>query len=130
MKKDFDQWNNKKKQIEGLNKQFLFKTGDIWWCSVGLNVGTESCGKGKEYRRPVLVFKKLSGTDFLGIPLTTQKKIGTWFIDITIHGEKRYALLSQIRMFNTKRFQRRLAVLDDKDFSRVQEKLKALLELF
>ncbi len=45
MKKDFDNWNTKKKELEEVKEKFLFKTGDIWWCSVGLNVKAESCGK-------------------------------------------------------------------------------------
>lgn len=129
MKKDFDNWNAKKKKLDDVKEKFLFKTGDIWWCSVGLNIRTESCGKGENYQRPVLVLKKLSGDNFIGIPLSTQKKVGSWFIDITIHGEKRYALLYQIRMFSANRFQRRFATLDDADFERVKEKLEALLEL-
>ena len=129
MEKDFDAWNAKKKKLETRTERFLFKTGDIWWCSVGLNVQTESCGKGEHFHRPVLVLKKLSGNSFVGIPISTQEKTGSWFVDITVHGEKRYALLYQIRMFNTNRFQRRFAALDDTDMRRVKEKLEALLEL-
>lgn len=129
MEKDFDKWNSKKKELEKLSKKFLFKTGDIWWCSVGLNIKAESCGKGEDYQRPVLVLRKLSGENFIGIPLSTKKKEGTWFCEITVHGEKRYTLLYQIRMFSANRFQRRLASLDDTDFKKVKEKLKELLEL-
>lgn len=129
MEKDFDKWNSKKKEIENLSVKFLFKTGDIWWCSVGLNIKAESCGKGENYQRPVLILRKLSGGSFIGIPLSTQKKEGTWFCEITVHGEKRYALLYQIRMFSSNRFQRRLASLDDADFKKVKEKLEELLEL-
>jgi len=130
MQKDFDTWNKKKKKLEKRSKKFFFHTGEIWWCSIGLNVASESCGKGSDYRRPILVLKKLSGANFIGIPLSTQKKEGTWFIGITVHNEKRYALLYQIRMFSTNRLQRRLATLDDGDFSKIKEKLKTLLELF
>ncbi|OGZ85421.1 MAG: hypothetical protein A2599_02260 [Candidatus Staskawiczbacteria bacterium RIFOXYD1_FULL_39_28] len=129
MQKDFDKWNLKKKKLDKLSKKFLFKTGDIWWCSVGLNIKTESCGKGEDYQRPVLVLRKLSAESFVGVPLSSKKKEGTWFCEITVHEEKRYALLYQIRMFSTNRFQRRLATLDDTDFRKVKEKLKALLEL-
>lgn len=129
MQKDFDNWNNKKKELEEVKDKFLFKQADVWWCSVGLNIRTESCGKGEDYQRPVLVLKKLSSETFIGIPLSTKNKIGTWFIDITIHGEKRWALLYQIRMFHANRLQRRFAALDNLDFGRVKEKLKTLLEL-
>lgn len=129
MKKNFDEWNRKKKLLEKQKKKFLFKTGDIWWCSVGINVREESCGKGAEFQRPVLILKKLSNSSFIGIPLSTQEKTGTWFIEITIADKRRWALLYQVRMFSTNRFQRRLATLDDTDFNRVKEKLDALLEL-
>jgi mRNA interferase MazF len=123
MIKDFDRWNKRKKELEGRHEKFLFKTSDIWWCSIGLNIKAESCGKGESYQRPVLVLKKLSSESFIGIPLSTQIKAGSWFTDITVHGEKRYALLYQVRMFSTNRFQRRLATLDGIDFNRVKEKL-------
>jgi mRNA interferase MazF len=128
MKKDFDTWNSKKKVIEEKQTKYLFKTGDIWWCSVGINVQSESCGKGEEYQRPVLILRKLSANSFIGIPLSTQKKEGSWFADITVHNEVRYALLYQIRMFSTNRFQRRLATLDDNDMAKVKKKLETLLE--
>lgn len=130
MKKDFDNWNAKKKEIELKDIDLLFKTGDIWWCSIGLNVKEESCGKGETFRRPVLILRKLSRKSFIGVPLSTQKKVGSWFCDISILGETQYVLLYQIRMYSANRLQRRLTTLDDKDFFRVKEKLETLLELF
>ena len=130
MKKDFDQWNEQKKSLEARDIERLFKTGDIWWCSVGVNVQEESCGKGDTFRRPVLIIRKLSRKSFIGIPLSTQKKTGTWFCDISILGGTQYVLLYQIRMFSANRLQRRLTTLDEKALARVKEKLEALLELF
>ncbi|MEN9582407.1 MAG: hypothetical protein RL641_361 [Candidatus Parcubacteria bacterium] len=129
MKKDFDIWNAIKKELENKKPDFLFHTGEVWWCSTGLNIAEESCGKGETFRRPVLVLKKLSRKNFVGIPLSTKKKEGTWFAPVPINGEIQYLLLYQIRMFSTNRFQRRLTTLENKDFHQVKEKLEALLEL-
>lgn len=129
MEKDFDAWNEAKKRMETKKNRFFFHAGEIWWCSVGINIAEESCGKGERHQRPVLILKKLSSKIFIGIPLSTQKKVGTWFTKITIHGEDRFALLYQVRMFSVNRFQRRLAALDDTDYKVVKEKLEALLEL-
>lgn len=44
--KDFDSWNQKKKIVN--NKEHLsplFKERDIWWLSIGINVGFEEDGK-------------------------------------------------------------------------------------
>lgn len=128
MKKDFDKWNFEKKKLETSDKKFLFKTRDIWWCTVGLNIKTESCGKGETFRRPVLVLRKLSADSFIGLPLSTQPKTGSWFCDVNLSGTTRYVLLYQIKMFSANRLQRRLAMLDEKDFIRVKEKLETLLE--
>ncbi|HLC48911.1 MAG TPA: type II toxin-antitoxin system PemK/MazF family toxin [Candidatus Andersenbacteria bacterium] len=133
MKKDFsaeyDAWNDTKKSLAKRQEKFFFKTGDIWWCSLGLNIGTESYGKGETFRRPILILKKLSGNACIAIPLTSKEKTGTWFQEITLHGEKKWVMLNQIRMIHSNRFQRRMAVLDDRDFKLVKQKLEALLEL-
>lgn len=129
MKKNFDNWNEQKKKLEVISDKFFFKEGEVWWCAVGLNIANESCGKGETFRRPVIILKKLSARNFIGIPISTQKKIGSWFADINIHGNTQSVLLYQIRMFSTNRFQRRLATLDGHDFAQVKEKLEILLEL-
>jgi len=129
MQKDFDAWNKIKKELDIKEKKFFFKEGEIWWMSVGLNVAKESCGKGIIFRRPVLVLKKLSSDTFIGLPLSSKEKTGSWFIDITLSGEKRFVLLYQIRMFSTNRFESRFATIDDNDFKKVKEKLEFLLKL-
>lgn len=135
MKKDFiekyNNWNIKKQDIQFSERteKMYFKEGDIWWCSLGLNIGSESFGKGENFRRPILIVKKLSGDLCITLPLTSKEKNGTWFIDITLQGEKKWAMLYQIRTLNKKRFTVKIGELDDTDFARVKEKLDALLEL-
>ena len=77
MKKDFDKWNIRKKHLEETDDEILFKDGEVWWCHVGINIKTESCGKGEYFQRPVLILKRLSMKSFIGIPLSTQIKIGS-----------------------------------------------------
>lgn len=120
MHKNFDKWNKKKKLREARNKDFLFKEGEVWWCSVGINIAIESCGKGRDFQRPVLVIKKLSQKAIIGIPLSTQPKFGSWFITVKLLGIKRYALLYQIRLFSIKRFQHRLGGLNKSDFIKIK----------
>jgi len=129
MRKDFDRWNEVKKRLEGQARKFLFREGDIWWCSVGINVAYEVCGKGVEFRRPVLVLRKLSVDCFIGIPLSSQYKEGSWYAEAWVRERPQTLLLNQIKMFSTKRFQRRLATLDEADFQRVKVRLRELLEL-
>ncbi len=129
MDQEYDNWNIVKKELSKKEEKFFFKEGDIWWVSLGKNLGTESYGKGEIFRRPVLVIKKLNSNSCIVLPLTSKSKNGTWFTDISFQNEIKTVLLYQIKMINTKRFQRRLGVLDDNDFKKVKEKLKFLLEL-
>jgi len=129
MQKDFDVWNEKKKKLEEKEPNVLFKEGEIWWCSLGINVAHESCGKGKAFSRPVLVLKKLSDKCCVCIPISRKIKTGTWFADVMVRGERQTALLHQIRMLSANRFQDRLTKLEVVEFKRIKEKLEALLEL-
>ena len=129
MEKDFDKWNKLKINLESKTQKYLFKEGDVWWSFVGLNIGTESCGKGENFRRPVLVFKKLSGNSFIGIPLSTQKKEGSWFLELNTRAGKSYALIYQIKKFHTNRLGKRMFVIDTDDFKRVKDSVKKLLDL-
>ena len=42
-----------------------FKEGELWWCSIGINVGVEIFGKGPDAVRPVVIFKKINKFLFL-----------------------------------------------------------------
>jgi len=129
MEKDFDKWNEKKKILDGKSTRFLFHPGEIWWCSVGLNVGSESYGKGDNYQRPVLVLKKLSSDQFIGLPVSTQKKVGSWFVEVNSSVGIRWILLYQIKMFSAKRLQYCFIILEACEFEKVKQKLEILLEL-
>lgn len=108
-------WNKTSKAV--------FKRGDIWWCSLGINLGEEMYGKGSKFTRPVLIFRKFTSNSFLALPITKQEKQGTWYVEITIHGEKRWIMLNQARVFDKKRLTNRIGVLDDNDFQKVKKGL-------
>lgn len=103
----------------------IFKQGDIWWCSLGMNLGEEMYGKGSNFRRPVLVFRKLTSNSFLGLPVTRQQKEGSWYVEITVHGNKRWVMLNQARILDKKRLTSRIVALDTKDFQEVKDRFVA-----
>ncbi len=129
MEKDFDKWNELKKEIECNDEKLLFNQWEIWWLSVWINSRQETCWKWRSFRRPILVLKKLSSNTFIWIPLSTKIKIWTWFAQYTQHWEDFTALLYQIRMFDIGRFQRRIWEMDEKDFLEIKNRLKNLLNL-
>ena len=130
MDKDYDAWNGRKKQISlGRDRKVFFAEGDIWWCTFGINVGAETDGKGDWFRRPVVVLKKFAGELCFVIPLSTRQKRGTWFCEVSVLGETRFAFLHQVRTVSALRFQRKIGVLAPGELVHVKRQLKRLLGL-
>ena len=129
MEKDFDKWNEKKKDIDDIVSKIYFNQWDIWWCSLWRNIKSESFGKWENFRRPILVLKKLSSDSCIAIPLSTKIKTWTWFTQYDLHGTKYTALLYQIRMIHKNRFWKKVGQLDEADFENIKKSLADLLEL-
>jgi len=53
--------------------------GNIW-----INTKSESCGKWPEFRRPVLIIKKLSKETCFVVLLSTKIKTWSWFANYSI----------------------------------------------
>jgi mRNA-degrading endonuclease toxin of MazEF toxin-antitoxin module len=114
--KNFDSWNDLKKVVDNSDNKILFKEGEVWWVTLGLNIGDESYGKGENFRRPVIVFRKLSATSCICIPLTSKEKNGSWYYSFEADGVKRCAMMHQMRMLSTKRFENRMLTISESDF--------------
>src|SRR6266404_730808 len=82
MKKDFDSWNLKKKYIEENEPRRFYRSREIWWCSLGVNIGFEQDGTSHDQQRPVLILKGFSREVCLVVPLTTSKKKNPYHFSI------------------------------------------------
>lgn len=122
--KDFDKWIVKKKYLHNRNVfPPLFKERDIWWVSIGINVGYEEDGKHDKYIRPVLVLRKFNRELFLGIPMSTKLKENPYYKTVTVNNQLVSVLISQVRVFSAKRIQDKLAELDKGDFQRIKNEV-------
>ncbi len=102
-KKDFDEWNSAKKKLDKRDRDVFFHEGEIWWTSVGVNIGSEQDGKNKSFIRPVLVYKILSKNTFLGIPMTSALKEDKNHIPFYFNYDFHSAIIFQIKTFDGKR---------------------------
>lgn len=126
--KNFNEWNEKKKIINNSEILRTYKTRDVWWCSLGLNIGSEQDGKGFEYDRPVLILKVFNRQICLVIPLTTSNKQSPYLISIGIfEGKNSMAIISQIRLIDTKRLVNKIGVLDVERFNIIRKAIKDYL---
>jgi mRNA-degrading endonuclease toxin of MazEF toxin-antitoxin module len=128
MGKDFDTWNIKKKAIDFDLVRIFCYPREIWWCSLGANIGFEENGTGEYFDRPVVVVRTFGKNAFLGAALTSKDKQGKFYFPIGLV-EKKPALviLSQIRFIDTKRLIRKCGILDEEIFNELKSALQRTL---
>jgi mRNA interferase MazF len=115
--KRFQEWFAVKPKLDESNSKPPFtKEGQMWWCSVGENIGTEISGKSSNFTRPVVILKKLSRYQFMVIPCSTKIKEGSWYVQFNHRDKKQVANLSQARTVDFRRLTTLMGDLDNKDF--------------
>ncbi len=129
MEKDFDAWNAKKKTLDTNKRDLLFKEGEIWWCSLGVNVGEEVYGKGQDFRRPVVVLRKLSHNSCIVMPTSTQKREGSWYHYLHVQNKDRWVLMHQVRFISANRLYIRESALSEDELNELKKSATKLLGL-
>jgi mRNA interferase MazF len=128
MQKDFDTWNIQKKDIHENEAYKWCNERDIWWCRLGVNIGYEQDGKGDTHLRPILVVKKFNKFVALAVPLSTVIKSGPYYVALNNkRGVQIVAIVSQLRLVDTKRFFKKVERISSEDFKRIR---KAITDLF
>jgi mRNA-degrading endonuclease toxin of MazEF toxin-antitoxin module len=133
----FDVWNVEKKQLHARENFPRPKRRQVWWFSIGQNVGQEqSCADG--FGRPVLVVA-VFGNIFWGLPITSSdpdgkkarsplyikldgmKYLDELFVEKTLHG---FIALRHLKSFDSRRLVRKLTRLDNATFDSIINTLK------
>ena len=128
MKKDFDGQNIQKKNINEQIAVPFWHERELWWCTLGMNIGFEQDGSDIEYRRPVIILKGLSKQTCLIIPLTTSTNKHRLRPAIGLVEDKEAcALLSQMKVIDTKRLVKKIGNLDKKTFEDIRKTVKDML---
>jgi mRNA-degrading endonuclease toxin of MazEF toxin-antitoxin module len=124
MQKDFDKWNDEKKKLENTTlDSLIFHEREIWWCSIGINLGDEQDGKNELFERPVLVLKKFNSKICWMLPMTTKPKTGIYYYTLKHNGQTFSVILSQIRLLSVKRFRRFVRKISVGQFRKIQNKI-------
>ncbi len=127
MKKDFSEWHKQKSDLHEDKIRAFFHEREVWFASLGANVGFEQDGRGDSYLRPVLVLKKFNNEVLWCIPLTKNQKKGQYYFSFELVGQTSTAILSQIRLIDSKRLQYKVGDMTPESFVEIKEKLKQLL---
>src|SRR3989344_1313449 len=113
MLKDFWRWHKKKEEVHNTEGKALFHEREIWWCTLGTNIGFEQDGSGELFTRPVVILSKFNLDACLIIPLTAKPKRGKYYFNIgNVSGRDAIAVISQIRFVDRKRLAKKISTLD------------------
>ncbi len=83
MNKNFILWHSKKSELHKYKERPFFHEREVWFTSVGANIGFESDGKGDE---SIVILKKFNNETLWGSILTSTKKFGIYYFTFR-HGE-------------------------------------------
>ena len=127
MQKDFDGWNEVKKKTNAEQPR-LYTVREIWWCRLGVNVGTEQDGSGEKFLRPVVIMRGFGPDACLVIPLTTSAREHALRIPIgLVAGLQARANLSQTRVIDTRRLVEKVGFLEKDVFLTLRKAAKDML---
>lgn len=132
MSEHFDEWNSVKKETDTLTSP-IFKEREVYYIRMGHNIGYEQNGKGDEFVRPVVILKRLSREMFIGIPLSSQIKSGSFYHTVifskngveTINN----AIIAQIRLFSARRLLNKIGMIHKDEFSNLKKSVADLLDV-
>lgn len=128
VKKDFQKWHTEKSHLHHDKARPFFHEREVWFASVGANVGFEQDGRGEQFLRPVIILRKFNNEVCWTIPLTKNPKKGKYYFSFQFSEDsKSTAILSQIRLTDAKRLQYKIGDVKEKDFSEIKRKLTQLL---
>jgi mRNA interferase MazF len=124
---NFNQWNDLKKKIHTKEFRPFFKQREVWWASVGQNVGDEQNGKNHNFERPVLIIQKYYGSLALVLPLTSKVKKGSYYYRKIVNNIDGSIILSQARVIDAKRLLRKIEVIDEESYTDIVKRYKELI---
>ncbi|KKW17424.1 hypothetical protein A3C86_00765 [Candidatus Kaiserbacteria bacterium RIFCSPHIGHO2_02_FULL_49_16] len=127
MEKNFDGWNIVKKQTNS-GLQRLYTVREIWWCRIGVNIGTEQDGKGGLFLRPAIILHGFGSDACLVVPLTTSAREHPLRVPVGIVDEyPARANISQMRVIDTRRLVEKVGFLEKELFVKLRKAVKGLL---
>ena len=128
MEKDFFGWAGIKQKVHERKQPPYFAEGQIWWCSLGLNVGTEQDGKGEDFVRPVVVLTKFNEHSCVVVPLTGRERRGRYYLSLgTVTGRPSSAILSQLRLIDSRRLANKIGWISKEEHAAMKKAVTALL---
>src|SRR3989344_6262420 len=129
MAKEFKKWHSEKEDLHEHKQRPFFHEREVWFASLGVNIGFEQDGRGDKFLRPVIVTRKFNNEVLWILPLTKNIKKGKYYIQISIsdNNELSTVILSQIRLLDSKRLQYKIGDISVDGLKEIKKRLAALI---
>ena len=101
--KDFVAWAKVAEGVELRKCRDDVKPGAVYWCNLGVGIGSEMLGKGNKFMRPVLVLAKIDTRLLLVLPITSREKLGPHYTEVYLNGVPESLVLYQIFTIDSRR---------------------------
>ncbi|KKU49795.1 MAG: hypothetical protein UX71_C0005G0008 [Parcubacteria group bacterium GW2011_GWA1_47_10] len=134
MKKDFDNWNRRKKQLHNSEVIIDAHPREVWWCSFGVNIGAETDGGDKNFERPCLILKVYNRETMLALPITGKAKPDDFHYKIIVTRKKpnseelekrdAWVKLTQSRVISNKRLLRKVDMIPEAEFIEIRNRFQ------
>jgi len=107
----------------------FFHEREVWFAALGSNIGFEQDGKNRKYLRPVIIIKKFNSEVCWVVPTTKKDKKGKYYFNFS-YKERQYttAILSQMRLIDSKRFIYNIGMMKEIDFLEIKKRLSSFLK--
>jgi mRNA-degrading endonuclease toxin of MazEF toxin-antitoxin module len=115
--KDFDKWNAYQKTLDKQEFDGFCREREVWWCALGVNIGSEQDGKNDDFERPALIVKRINDELLLIVPFTSRLIKNRYRIDVKSTGKDSQAMLSQFRTISSKRLLKRIGYVKTDTFN-------------
>ncbi|KKS77168.1 MAG: hypothetical protein UV64_C0001G0004 [Parcubacteria group bacterium GW2011_GWC1_43_11b] len=124
--KIFIDWTKLKIRVHALDRPNVIfpKKKEIWWASLGQNIGVEINGKNDNFERPVLIIKVFNNESVLVVPISSTIKVSKYNINFINDRKENSVIISQIKMVSTKRLLRLVAEMEDFNFDKILVAIK------
>ncbi len=120
MVKDFESWHKLKARLDNRKRPPAFSEGEVWWCSVGINVGVEADGKNLYFERPILIIRRFNDEMLWAFPLTSKIKRDRFYYPMSVNGLVETVMLSQIKTLSSKRLQRLIGKINRYELRKIK----------
>ncbi|HEX8947214.1 MAG TPA: type II toxin-antitoxin system PemK/MazF family toxin [Candidatus Paceibacterota bacterium] len=126
--KEFDRWNGRKKKIDGKKSLVDFHEREMWWCAIGVNVGSEQHSQSEDFGRPVVVMRRFTRDTFLAVPLTTKVRTAPFRVRFMVNGVENDALVLQMRVYDRRRLLRKVGMVAQDTFAELQKEVASAIQ--